>query len=502
MIQYLKICILLTAITAAAGQAAPLPEPTPEKLPAWRGFNLLEKFMKGSSESGPYREDDFRLIAEWGFNFVRLPMDYRFWIKDGDWTQIDEAAFADIDQAVAFGRKYNIHICINFHRAPGYTVARPPEAKSLWTDPEARQVCAMHWAYFARRYKGVPNTHLSFNLLNEPADIDAPTYYRVVKLLAEAIRAQDPDRLIIADGLPWGGRPCEELKALRVAQAARGYDPFGLTHYKASWVSGSEMWPLPEWPVPVFGGGYLYGPAKPDLRSPMTIAVNLHAPATLTLTVGTVSTAARLVVRSRDEQLWAQDFTPGPGDGPWKQVVFKPEWNVYQNIYDRPYDLPLPAGQYPLTIDNVQGDWMTLTALTLTGTDGHRSTIALRPQWGQANEPFAMESNSDGCRFIAAAAQDGDWLWENTFRRWAEFRTQHSGVMVGEWGAYNKTPHTVTLRWMEDMLKTFRRAEMGWALWNFRGSFGVLDSGRSDVRYEDVQGRMLDRQMLELLQRY
>ena len=159
MIQYLKICILLTAITAAAGQAAPLPEPTPEKLPAWRGFNLLEKFMKGSSESGPYREDDFRLIAEWGFNFVRLPMDYRFWIKDGDWTQIDEAAFADIDQAVAFGRKYNIHICINFHRAPGYTVARPPEAKSLWTDPEARQVCAMHWAYLDRKSTRLNSSH-------------------------------------------------------------------------------------------------------------------------------------------------------------------------------------------------------------------------------------------------------------------------------------------------------------------------------------------------------
>jgi hypothetical protein len=37
---------------------------------------------------------------------------------------------------------------------------------------------------------------------------------------------------------------------------------------------------------------------------------------------------------------------------------------------------------------------------------------------------------------------------------------------------------------------------------NFRGSFGVLDSGRTDVKYEDFQGHKLDRKLLELLQRY
>jgi len=74
--------------------------------------------------------------------------------------------------------------------------------------------------------------------------------------------------------------------------------------------------------------------------------------------------------------------------------------------------------------------------------------------------------------------------------------------MVGEWGAYNKTPHEVTLRWMEDDLKTFRRAGLGWALWNFRGSFGILDSGRADVQYEDFNGHKLDRKMLQLLQKY
>ena len=34
------------------------------------------------------------------------------------------------------------------------------------------------------------------------------------------------------------------------------------------------------------------------------------------------------------------------------------------------------------------------------------------------------------------------------------------------------------------------------------GSFGVLDSGRRDVKYENYKGHKLDRKMLELLKRY
>jgi endoglucanase len=52
---------------------------------------------------------------------------------------------------------------------------------------------------------------------------------------------------------------------------------------------------------------------------------------------------------------------------------------------------------------------------------------------------------------------------------------------------------------MKDCLDLWREAGWGWALWNFRGSFGVLDSGRRDVTYEEFRGHRLDRKMLELL---
>ena len=73
---------------------------------------------------------------------------------------------------------------------------------------------------------------------------------------------------------------------------------------------------------------------------------------------------------------------------------------------------------------------------------------------------------------------------------------------AGEFGVWKNTPHDMALDIIEDYLDLWKERNMGWALWNLRGTFGVLDSERADVEYEDYRGHKLDRKMLELLQRY
>ena len=63
-------------------------------------------------------------------------------------------------------------------------------------------------------------------------------------------------------------------------------------------------------------------------------------------------------------------------------------------------------------------------------------------------------------------------------------------------------PHPVALAWLEDALTVLNEYGIGWALWNLRGPFGVLDSGREDVEYEDLDGHKLDRAMLDVLLRH
>jgi endoglucanase len=333
---------------AASAAAAELPEAGAAKLPRWRGFNLLEKF---TAPGRPFVEDDFAWLAEWGFNFVRLPLSYRCWSDPNDWKQLREPVLKDIDRAVELGRRHGVHVNLNFHRAPGYCVNPPAEPMDLWKEEKALEACAYQWGQFARRYKGVPNSRLSFDLLNEPPDVPEATYVRVVRGLVEAIRKEDPDRLILADGLKWGTVPVHGLADLKIAQSTRGYDPMQVSHYKASWVKGSDRWPAPTWPLKLPGG-----------------------------------------------QVWDKARLRRQRIDPWK-------------------------------------------ALERKGV----------------------------------------------------------GVHVGEWGAHHFTPHKVVLAWMHDSLDLWKEAGWGWALWNLRGSFGVLDSGRRDVAYEDFKGHKLDRKMLELL---
>jgi endoglucanase len=349
--EFLQSAAIVAASCSLTGSthAAELPVPTAAKLPRWRGFNLLEKYFEWNNK--PFRDSDFALIAEWGFNFVRLPLNYRCWSSPEDWRNLREPVLKEIDQAVDFGSKYRVHVCINFHRAPGYCVNDPPEPSNLWKDEEPLEACAYHWAHFANRYKGIPNARLTFNLLNEPGKISEATYVRVARRLADTIRKQDPDRLIIADGLDWGRDPVPGLIDLKVAQSTRGYDPMALSHYKANWVKDAEKWPEPTWPL----------------------------------------------------------------------------------------------------TDDTGRCW------------------------------------------------DKERLRKVRIEPWMALEKKGVGVHVGEWGSHNLTPHKVVLQWMPVYLELWKEAGWGWALWNLRANFGVMDSGRRDVEYEVFRGQKLDRKMLDLL---
>ena len=464
-----RVCVaaLLAACAAAtvAAQERPaqhqwLPA-TPEKLPRWRGFNLLEKFYLTSGRK-PFLEEDFRLISKLGFNFVRLPMDYRFWIKGGNWEDSTRRRSEEIDQAVAWGGKYGIHVSINFHRAPGYTVAQPPEKTSLWTDPKTQGVCAKHWAMFARRYRGIPSERLSFNLMNEPGQVEPKAYVAVVRKLVEAIRGEDPDRLIISDGLQWGTVPVPELAELHIAQATRGYTPMEISHYKANWVN-SASFPEPQWPRLLPPNGTLLSPQKPEGSHPLVIDGPFTAATELRLHVLTVSTAALLVVEADGKPVFQKQFRCGPGEGEWKKAEFKQEWqDLPESLRPRLHGHDSRGHQAG---PGSRGRWR-LAGNRPDRAEAGRSrrkeaTLALKQEWGKKAGAVPLRARRSADRSSGLAMQDRAWLWKTCIEPWKEAESQGIGVMVGEWGAFNKTPHDVVLRWAEDCLRNWQRGRLG-----------------------------------------
>lgn len=115
----------------------------------------------------------------------------------------------------------------------------------------------------------------------------------------------------------------------------------------------------------------------------------------------------------------------------------------------------------------------------------------------------AFKDNPIVQHFVADESLTQDWnrvrVERQLIRPWKDLEALGVGVHVGEFGAHNHTPHEVVLGWLRDLTGCWREAGWGWALWNLRGSFGVLDSQRTDIEYEGFRGHQLDRAMLELL---
>ncbi len=489
-----------------------LPVPPPDDVTShWRGFNLLGMFSVEWANDG-FVENDFEMIADLRFNFVRLPLDYRMFTTPGDWYDYDVAALSNIDDAVDWGREYGIHVCINLHRAPGYCVnppgeALPPEQDvSLWDSKAAQEAFAAHWAMFAERYADVPAEDLSFNLVNEPAGVNGPDYVGAVQPAIDAIRAVSPERLILTDVVDWGNGDVDPLLFdQNLVISPHFYNPFQLTHYKASWAQGSDAWPEPVWPVfPM--SNHFFGSWKSYLQTPLIINGDFPTGTKTSLLVHQVSTQAEMVMRADGRTVWQKTFEPGPGEGEWEEVIYREEWDAYQNIYNKTYTATLPEDASQLEIRMYNGDWLSFNQLSIEFPDGSGLTdLTVQPgitSWGVPQASYELSANGQLTLLQAPPDYADRFLLNGFLREWIDYKNAGVPVFVGEWGVYNKTTHDVTLAFMRDRLRAMQAAGLGWALWNFRGSFGVLDSGRDDVAYEDYRGHELDRDMLELLREF
>jgi len=234
-------------------------------IPRWRGFNLQGRFSNPQEPyDGPaYQEFDFATMQEWGFNFARMPLSYWIWGSREDWTQIREEPLKKLDQGLELGWRHGMHINLNFHRIPGYCInERELEPADLFTGTKSERDRALaaavyHWRAFARRYKGVPNRRLSFDLINEPPKMRSyegaleERYVEIVEALVGAIRQEDPGRLIFADGMNIGQAPVLGIVPLGLVQSTRGYLPKAVSHYTATWVPKDEFETMarPTWPL-------------------------------------------------------------------------------------------------------------------------------------------------------------------------------------------------------------------------------------------------------------
>jgi endoglucanase len=368
----------LTGCTKALPEIASLTQKNnliTNKLPKWKGFNIPDFFQPDPwYVGGSTPEEFFKWVADWGFDFIRIPVaypaylnitPYQKYINAEDVYRIDESKVNQIEKTVYLAQKYNLHVSLNLHRAPGYCVSTGyHEPYNLWNEKNAQDAFVHHWSFWAKRFKNISYNKISYDLVNEPCYRDdvnntsskttavpGALYRTVAQAAATVIRTENPSSYIIADGNNGGADVVPELADLGIGQSCRGYYPFEISHYKAPWVYPDPAYqPTPLWP-------------------------------------GTV-----------------------------------------------------------------------------------------------------------GGRYFSKA------ILEEYYKPWLNLVKQGVGVHCGECGCVKDTPHDVFLAWFGDVLDILTTNGIGFALWELKGDFGILNSNRADVQYEDWYGYKLDKKLLTMLQ--
>jgi len=156
-------------------------------------------------------ESDIRQIAREGFNSIRIPINARALIEDGEPVRFKPGNLRRLDLIIEWCRQYNVYAILDLHGAPGgQTGANIDDSEhdkpELFTDETYRRMTIELWRQLAERYKDEWIV-AGYDLLNEPLpDWNAalnPELMPLYRDIVQAIREVDRKHMIILEGAHW-----------------------------------------------------------------------------------------------------------------------------------------------------------------------------------------------------------------------------------------------------------------------------------------------------------
>ncbi|RMF10863.1 MAG: carbohydrate-binding protein [Candidatus Neomarinimicrobiota bacterium] len=152
------------------------------------------------------RRQDIDRIAAMGFNSVRLPMHYRFFLDAQGQIDTTSYGFAVIDSVLAWCRSNRLYLILDLHAAPGSQNPGPisdsPGTAELWLNSDDQDLTVALWRALARRYRD--ETWIGgYDLINEPVLPSGVTTGQMRALymrITNAIREVDTHHLLWVEG--------------------------------------------------------------------------------------------------------------------------------------------------------------------------------------------------------------------------------------------------------------------------------------------------------------
>lgn len=207
-----------------------------------RGINLGGWFSQCPHTEEHYdsflSEQDIAVIAGWGLDHVRLPIDYELLeTPDGEF---DERGFARVKEVSDWCETYGLNLIIDLHKTAGYSFDEGEAESGLFESETLQERFYRLWEEIAKRF-GSLYQRTAFELLNEVTDIQfSEKWNEIAEICVRKIRAIAPEIQILLGGywnnaivaLPDLPLPFDD----KIVYNFHCYEPILFTHQGAQWI--------------------------------------------------------------------------------------------------------------------------------------------------------------------------------------------------------------------------------------------------------------------------
>jgi hypothetical protein len=439
-----------------------LPIPTQSQLPStWKGAGMGSR-KDANHPYQDFKESDIRFLAENGMNFTRVffhfsTLQYPDYPEDK--TQVSVKQLEDLDQLIAWGMKYGVHIQISSQFFFGITDPLLGISDISMAKEEDWKLLADYWSMLARRYAGIPSKYLSFDLINEDQPTENIAFAVTgIKGVRDSILKEDPNRILINSymgnpNLEW----VDAVASLGIAIGIHPYYPNVLTTIDLPYLLVNPFVGQPQWPYVWFPGGKFSND-----QEPLIITGDISSGGQVLFSCESYSEGANVSVYLDGKFDQSYPASGGEWDG-----------SQYQCHGNPAVIIDIPPGTQEIKIISRIGRVDTVVFKGAVGEVHMNTNDAADNQ--DFSDPLPLVINSDGTytnsenKMITA-----ETIYEVKIKPMIEIAQKYNvGYMVNEFGSFcTYVPYEAELidRYTDDLLAMLEAHQIGWNLAEMTGT--------------------------------
>ncbi len=184
-------------------------------------------------------EEDYKKIASWGLDHVRLPIDYN--VLQNEDMSMKQEGFGRVERAVKLALDNGLGIVLDIHKTLGYSFDKQVAESGFFENEKYQENFYRLWEEMAKRFGGDPD-HVWLELLNEVTDEEyLKPWNRIWKTCVQRIRAYAPESKILIGSYDYNAvstvQYLDPPADKNMIYNFHCYEPFKFTHQGAYWAA-------------------------------------------------------------------------------------------------------------------------------------------------------------------------------------------------------------------------------------------------------------------------